>query len=869
MVRKMSRAVSDPRLDRPLSLVAFACDVWLHRLLAHEALIPELARGTSLKAMLARITDDPDMIPKLEEGVAVLRDAATSLFPADEPRRDVEKVIDIAPSDSEKIRAFIRTLDDHLVRERTERAHLVSFYESHDIKSAAQHEWVDPSAFFSAWAAGPSRSKYEVLDRGRHAAAMATQLRDKLLTRLSVPANPSSPYEDAKPTLADLLRRTSRELIAVASLPPSSGAAAATRYLAAIGEIALEEIEEHLFGDRVDRGGEVTLRFGSVGAWRLPRVLTRIGELALGDLGEAVWGERRSPDIERRAVALLERLLGEETPNINRPRSLSVEAYRFLDAGAGVHGALYARLELGRTARWIDGEAHHFEPFGERGILSSREQAYTAFVVCERHGEDLARVLPLLRGPLQDEESFDGLHEVLYAARRYAAAYIEYLHQEGAMPPLAAFAFDASDPLFDAWRKIAEGGGSGEDVRTPVLAVWDALRSAADPHPTGTGSEDSAWSQERKHQRRVEGPHRTEADRQLAPVPMHARLATRSLVAQAVLSIDGTSRREAVEALRQAGLADVAAGLFKLVVEKCYALSLEAQADERARLNWLREQAVFLLSYTGSLVGFDALVETAGLTGGGTHPRWSAPPKELPDHERWIRTTALLGLADLGDALHDAEGDVAQARIDLLLDRIEPRLKQLSTRSVKVRSGGSKEVRGTDPRLKEQLWYVLGAERRSLVAILAMLRSADRRSVDLLHVLSGRYFERQEDAAGEIVYDEHQPRYELLLPPRRFRRETLDDPPRTVYAADAVDQTEWEARFSDLRDIAETWDLLAWQLAEWGALRIEHRFRDPYAAGGVRTTDPLEASRVAESRMRKFWNQRDQRRYWNSDRVPK
>src|SRR5581483_8300985 len=99
----------------------------------------------------------------------------------------------VPPEGRDDVKRFIRALDDHLVRTVEERVHLWSFYANADIGAAVEHDWVEPSAFFSAWAAGPTRSKYEVLDRGRQAAALATQLRDGLRDALGNPASPYSP----------------------------------------------------------------------------------------------------------------------------------------------------------------------------------------------------------------------------------------------------------------------------------------------------------------------------------------------------------------------------------------------------------------------------------------------------------------------------------------------------------------------------------------------------------------------------------------------------------------------------------------------------------------------------------------------------
>jgi hypothetical protein len=69
---------------------------------------------------------------------------------------------------------------------------------------------------------------------------------------------------------------------------------------------------------------------------------------------------------------------------------------------------------------------------------------------------------------------------------------------------------------------------------------------------------------------------------------------------------------------------------------------------------------------------------------------------------------------------------------------------------------------------------------------------------------------------------------------------------------------QWRETHDQLAPIDDGWDLVCWQLAQWGLARIERRFTntpgsraDEQAIGdGVRITDPLSASRRAERRMR-------------------
>lgn len=834
------------------SLVVFAIQVWLHRTLAElSGDDPDRATGSAAKAVSA-LTDDPDRRLELGRGLDALRKARSLAAWAKVPHREAV----LAES-------FVRALDHHLVRSnpREREAHLRSFFVGQGLILSNDYELVDPAGLASAWAAGPSRSKAEVLDRGWRAAALAQQLGDRFPAALGNPARPRSPYERDR-TLGDLVRLTCRELIGLACLPTTSGSGEATRLLALVGEEALRQLEDALFGQPSNDRVGLQLMFGSAAAWRLTRVLTKVGELAgQPDAAVAVWGRNRSREVPKEARRLLQRIIEEEPPNINRPRSFTIEAYRSLGGDPKVEALMWARLALGRTALLEDGVAFDAPPFAESGLLSGREQAYLGFVLAEQHPDRADEVVALLRGPFE-KKAYPSVTNMLVGARHYAAAYIGYGPQPGTPPPLAAFEFgEEASPQVTDW---FESGGTLDSgyrpVADPVRLVWEALRTEADENPV-------LWTRSRPNRRRR--PATSEVNEPtvasiLQSVPMHARLQARSLVVKALLTIDGTARRDAIESLRQAGLADVAASLIERVVLACEALPVDRSTEEGAEIDWVREQATFCLSYTGSMRGFDTLARQAGLVSGGTGPHWLPQPDEAEPSERWIRTVALLGLADLGDRLHDAEDDLADARIDLLLDRIELRLAKLA-RSPFVQSKRDEEHRGRPVR---DLWYLeRSGEVRALTAVLAMLRSPKERSVQLLHVLSGRCFELphgDEEGEASRPADEASEREALRdrgLPYRwrDARPPNLHDVTGTDRPLDprAMDAEAWSRLMRHrFEGIARLWDLPAWQLAEWGAARIERRFRavEP-GESVVRITDPFEASVAAEHRMRRLSGQ--------------
>lgn len=883
-----ARHVEPPSLDRPLSLVAFSCEVWLHHLLENDRnRLPNQAGYSSQDAMFGRLTEKIEALPALRAGLAALRRTGEQQLWIRSATTDrpsfIRNVADpLSSKERRLVRLFIRVLDDHLARTRPERvAHLLSFYTSVDVTTAAEHDWVDPASFFSAWAAGDSRSKYEVLDRGQKAATLVVQFGDRLNERLATAAQPASPHHPHR-TLDQLLRETSKELLGVVSLPASSGSAAATRQLAAIGEIGLDEMRRHLFGEeaRHEREG-VSSSFGSVGSWRLPRVLTRIGEiLASPEAASQVWGVRRAVRVGERARELLAEVLTVQTPNLNPARSLVAEMYRYLDDGdRELQEVMLARLKAGRTVRRSDsGGWENDLPFGEEGILPSRHQAYIALALCEKNAGLVPEVCAVLRSRLPDGRAFPRIVAPVEASRSYAAAFIEHLFEhDHRSPPMDAFIDPrllAADPdevrvvkrrgktamvlddersavhddAEDPWAAVSEvkqwfdrGADTDDSVRGPVLAVWEALRSGADPVLQDGMLLAPAWRVRGDYRRRVSegGAFRFPADQILDAVPFHAQQAARSLVAQAVLSVDGTGRREAVEALRQAGLADVSARLFELVVTHCRQAA-KAVGDDAHRLDWLREQAVFCMSYTGSLDGFDTLVREAGLITGGENGKWDALPDPQPACEAWIRTTALLGLSDLGDTVDEAQDALAGDRVDMLVDRIRQRLQQLADEEpVNCSRGESGAER------PEQLMYIpRGEEHRALVAVLAMLRS--RAVLDLLHILSGRPW-----AKGSTADDKARVTNPWAGRPKPMRVISLQpDPNGTVdYERGSPGNADWDSYMADMGPVADRWDLMSWQLAEWGLQRADRRF-PALNSRGVRITDPLRASQAAEHRMR-------------------
>jgi hypothetical protein len=940
----MAQAILDSAdIDDTWSLLRFAVEAW----------IGQIGHGSTAER-LKTITTDRDSLRRLDSGLTTLKKLArtptdsTSLRGKQEERR--------------KVRELVRTLDAYLAQEGRSRTHLWSFYCDVDLWGAFDLDDVhDPDGLAQSWAAGPSRSKHEVLLRGRLCASLLRTLRktNQLDAFFNSPARPASPYRPGR-TGYDLCKETVSQLVDIVCLPPSSGGASAIQSLAVIGKSAIKEIDRRLFGGGT-YGAPGSL--GSAPAWRLTRVLTRIGQmLADSELAEQVWSLDRF-DVDRRASELLAKILNKETPNINRSRSLSVEAFRFLSPhDEHLRNVFLARLERGRTVT-IDtfGEVREVPPFGERGLLLPREQSYTAFVLCALQPDSAPQIAHILREKV-DSSVFSEMTDISYAARCYSAAYVEYYcsaipdEDTPRTPPLDAFLTRAQveklcSPQSQSnlgihvdvgkvrsWFRADLLPGGDPFVIEPALTVWEALSSKADDNelilpinksekvdPSKIKSRTTllpkSWRESAAHESAVRNSTLDfdrlckvgTVDQRKVGVPFECRRALRSLVAQALLSVDGTGRRQAIECLRQAGLENYAAALFSVVVTHIRSKVRGGDPKLEAPLSWLHEQAVFCLSYCGSLLGFDELAIEAGLTSNvvaterSREPWCIGFPLEVGTEwepnstgaqgrtNRWIRQAALLGLADLCDGLHDAEGKVAEARRRLLLEGAENRLLALAEADDESRLRYAAGSGGVPAGISA---VAMGGELRAIVALLAMLRSEDPASIRLLWILSGRFWEPAAMERHSLIEVERDltSYEECLLPrmrgprPKTWRNATainwhLKKRPHQIspitsqgtagtltyeYSLEPLDA--WQKYVERMSSLLEIWDHASWQLAEWGLQRIETRFRgargditykdDEARLGGfpvverppgTRIVSPQEACACADERMIAFF----------------
>jgi hypothetical protein len=788
-----------------------------HELVAYavEARLLGIAERSSALQCLSLITSQKKRQSMLAKGLRELREQPLKGYGS--AGREVARVVD---------RYVLRSEGNP-----NDPSFLTSFYDAFD--PGALTELLESSLFKSLNAAGPSRSKPEALLRGRAAASMLYGYSDragKIGGDLDVVPPRNLPGRAL--SLREQVQRVVQDMMILVVLPPASGGVAAVRHLAIIGEIALDEVGRELLGD-VNADGDETAdeelrpRFPPPCGWRAARVLTRVGQVLQyrapqADIpaSEDIWGVERTKQLQRLADDLLESVFAIDPPILYRSRSLPIEASRYLlldgERGRAHTDELVRRAVEGTTHR----DSPRRTPFAESGAIPPRERMFSAYVAWERdtvkrwaerdghrqylhfdRTHPLSLIAELEHAAVQSRapKRHHGASEVFLAGQQaldYTAAYLAQLEERGRHPTLGEL----------------YGTGSPE-----ALFIRDALRCSADGAGKGWGRA-STWPTDDRASDHV--------SRILASVPRHARHATRSVVAQALLTIDGAARRSAIEALRQAGLRDQAAELFAHVIREYV-----VREDDGGVAPWLLDVALFCLAHTGSFVGMSTLMRHAGLDG-------TEGDRSLTGPKGWLRVTALMGIGDLAEPLHDAEphdgSAPALSLTNKLLSGVERRLDELAP---DLNSADALEARWTggacwDGYASEGLRFrPFATELRALAYVLAMLRSPDRRSMRMLWVLSGRYY----DEGGG---------------PQVLTTKENADGSRTYDLDSDKGWGEWIGRRGHLTTTIA--DLATWQLGEWGLDRIKVRFVDAPSHGGVRLVDPRRSASRAENRLRRL-----------------
>jgi HEAT repeat protein len=149
-----------------------------------------------------------------------------------------------------------------------------------------------------------------------------------------------------------------------------------------------------------------------------------------------------------------------------------------------------------------------------------------------------------------------------------------------------------------------EGHDTGEDGLQYAAAVLDQVRAGAAPNSwLGPGAQVPPdglhrWPPDRPEPRYVDEVVAALDGMNGATLPASVRAGTKTLVAEALLTLDGTRRRRACDVLGVARLADPAATAISRLVR-----------DREGPPRWLREHAAFILGYLQQPAALPALTD--------------------------------------------------------------------------------------------------------------------------------------------------------------------------------------------------------------------------------------------------------------------
>jgi hypothetical protein len=526
---------------------------------------------------------------------------------------------------------------DHRISVTEERStHLTTFYDFMHPETIAETviDKLHPKWFRELTDAGPARSKPEALIRGRAMLAWLVSIggieallsidHPALNAEWTRPTGGDKAYFNLITSPKDRVTATLRDLLTVLCLPTSDGALEALRILGMCGGSAIALAREQVFHNPL--------------AWRSVRVLGQF--LRMAECGVFGQVENRThsfvaqtkttgSDVNSAALeaglvsaAILLKDLDDASYNsLYRARSFWEEAARY----APIEGPLWSFVDDSLDFRAVTGRTRS-KPPDESGLLPVRERMYAAFLVwyrAEKPGSN---------------------------AKSAAIDLAERLRSTEAQDPGLLYAADFLDDLGERNGPVA--------YPAPTLVTSEKKgqqRPECPEHPSGT-----VWAQHAGSDGVVEIVETALSSQKAQAVWPHvsweARTALWQLVAEAALTIDGTRRRTALEAIMAAGLAGLATRLLKAIVT-------EAIAREQ-RPRWLIEHSVFCAGYLGTTEALGLLRRASGLWGGPT----LAPVDDLS-----IRYAAMMALADLGSVL---EKD--RTELDELNERCAARLVVLA-----------------------------------------------------------------------------------------------------------------------------------------------------------------------------------------------
>ena len=428
--------------------------------------------------------------------------------------------------------------------------------------------------------------------------------------------------------------RAVRALMTVATKPPSRGAVPAIHLLAQLGSLAVQWDDEehpHTVADLVVEH----VRDSPVG-FRAVRVLTRIVTLSIRRYGLVpAWWSHNSASERQMVWDALIAIVPLRDRDPYPARSLWVEALRAIQL---TKDPKYGEMALGLLEERARTEGRPV-----------RERAYAAYCVyLARRDTEATKVSALLnqtREPGDNElEADKGL---LYAAdliERLLHANVPDLTLETLLLDRAEVGEELDDD------ELSTAVGFSLDYRVAgvdELVFPDHVRSPNDNASVGAV---------------------------LNRIPDTVRGATQSLIRYSLLSIDGSARRRAAEALREAGVAKEAGCILIQVLK-----------DESLEV-WVREHAAFLLGCLADSVAIDPLRE-AGQRG----------------RHRRIRHAAIWALGDIG---HPDEAIVQDLLQIALYRHEESRIVRAATYALAVMhpepdDGVGKEVRTALEKLVE------------------------------------------------------------------------------------------------------------------------------------------------------------------------
>lgn len=347
---------------------------------------------------------------------------------------------------------------------------------------------------------------------------------------------------------SEQVTRTVRALMTVATKPPARGAVPAIHLLAQLGSLPVQGTH-----DRPLSVGDLVVehvRTSPVG-FRAVRILTRITTLSIPRYGlmPSWWSDGGTLEREMAWVALTA-ISDVEDRDPYPARSLWVEAMRAV------------RLSKSRYAQQ---SLSLLEERAKEPGRPTRERAYAAYCVfLALRDIDASRIRKLLRSIRASDANGEPADDGLV----FAAKVIELLTEAGSSElTLERLILDRMPvPAEDIEPTIFERFSMLHEAQTVDAAVYPGER----------------------------GEEANDLEEILDRLPASVRAATQSLIRYALLSIDGSARRRAAEALREGGVAIEAA---------CVLISVLNQNAPR----WLHEHAAFLLGYLTDPVAIDPL----------------------------------------------------------------------------------------------------------------------------------------------------------------------------------------------------------------------------------------------------------------------